>query len=67
MSNHESLTTQSNSTMVPPSSKLKTFLHDDNSGRLFVILARRVLNAPILDKVVSTPQSFHKILQSLDD
>lgn len=54
--------------MVPPKSKFRHYLHDTNTGRCFVTVARREQDIPAnRDEAAPAAQSFAETLQALDD
>lgn len=67
MSNQER-TTRSSPAMVPSMCEPERFLHDANTRRLLVTIARRIPSAPAArDEAASAPQSFAKALKTLDN
>lgn len=64
----QELSTQSNPATVPCMDEPERFMHDANTGRKFVSVARGELSAPTTHEIAtSVPQSFTEALRALND
>lgn len=67
MSNHENCTARSNATVLSSLSQPKHLQYDTNTGRSFPTVTHIDSNAPTLNEVALSSQSFAEALHALDE